>query len=412
LIADFMEFSDGSTSPEIFRLWSAISLVAGALERRVYVTTARGSLYPSLYILLVAGPGVGKKIVETVRWFWANTKVPNSTEEAFHVGPDSMTKASLVDNIESAVKVHIPPDGSPITYHSLLVASEEFSVLLPEYNAEYIATLNGIWNNKDHHTETRRYGTHQLVDIENPTLNLLGGYQPAMLGSKFPEDAWATGLVRRIIMIHSTKGEYKDLGHVDPKKETVRQKILEKISQISQMYGECTWDGERFAEGCEAPSFAAVRAWDKSGFPDGGEPVPTHSKLQYYNKSRTEHLLKLSIVSAIARTGMMNIQLQDVRRAIYWLTEAEKRMPDIFREMIGKSDAQVLEELQRYLLAEWARSKRQPVQEVMLFKFLVGRVPHEKAQSLLETADKAGIISRIANTRTYIPVPRQEHGVE
>jgi len=35
---------------------------------------------------------------------------------------------------------------APDSVISLLVAAEEFSVLVPKYDMEYIGTLNSIWN--------------------------------------------------------------------------------------------------------------------------------------------------------------------------------------------------------------------------------------------------------------------------
>ena len=61
-ITNFMTFTEGLPTPEIFRLWSGISTIAATLERRVWVATGRGVIYPNLFVVLVAPPAVGKSV--------------------------------------------------------------------------------------------------------------------------------------------------------------------------------------------------------------------------------------------------------------------------------------------------------------------------------------------------------------
>ncbi len=62
-IEAYMEYSVDNWCPEIFHCWSAISIIAGALERRVWMLQQRDPdviHYPNLYVMLVAAPGDGK----------------------------------------------------------------------------------------------------------------------------------------------------------------------------------------------------------------------------------------------------------------------------------------------------------------------------------------------------------------
>src|SRR5438105_11465498 len=87
-IEGFQSFSDGMPSPLIFRKWAAISAIAGALQRRVYVTTSISRIYPNLYIVLVAPPTIGKsQAITPIHQIW-------SSLNTLHVAPDSVTRAS------------------------------------------------------------------------------------------------------------------------------------------------------------------------------------------------------------------------------------------------------------------------------------------------------------------------------
>lgn len=52
-IDGFVEYTDGRGSPRIYRKWTAIFIVAAALERKAWITTTKGRLFPNKYIVLV-----------------------------------------------------------------------------------------------------------------------------------------------------------------------------------------------------------------------------------------------------------------------------------------------------------------------------------------------------------------------
>lgn len=405
LIDEFLEFSDGHISPDSFKLWSCIGMIAGALERRVWVEQRGGAIvtFPNLFVLLVAPPGVGKYVIEAVRGLWSDVMEPGTKSKAFKVAPDSMTKASLIDNLVKARTVKIVKDGPPLAYHSLLVAAEEFAVLLPSYDLEYIAALNSIYNNKTLHEETRRFGVKE-VRIDYPQMNILAGTQPSWLGATFPQEAWSSGLARRLIMVFATESPLIDIFAAFPDASAVRERILQKLSILSTLHGKMVWADE---------------AQDKLGkwYLDGQGPLPGHSKLSDYNKSRPMFLAKLSMISAIARTGSFLIEKEDVDRAMTWLFDAERVMPDIFRAMIGKSDRQIIEELHVFMTKELGRGLKvggkRGITGGAIRYFLLDRIPHDKIESILRACESSNVLGRVEGTMDlWIPKAKNEFGVE
>ncbi len=400
LITDFIDYTEKSFSPLLFRKWSGISLVAGALERRVWAKIGPPRTYPNLYVLLVAVPGIGKQCVDEVRALWRDALEPGTQFKAFSAAPHNMTKASLIDSLAKAKTARLFRDGL-LVYHSLLIAAEEFQVLLPNYDTEYIATLNYMFNSPSMpYQEVRRTGSVRELEIDAPQLNILAGVQPQYFTSTFPEDAWNTGFARRIIMVYAAEGPDYELFQDNTVPEELRGKIVSRLGQMDNIYGQCEWTPE---------AAQIISSWHNQK----GPPRPTHSKLIHYNNSRTMLLTKLCIVSTVSRTGKIVIEAVDVRRAIAWLTEAEALMPDVFREMMGKSDSQVIEEMHLFVTTLWAKNKRQPVSGEAIRKFLLQRLPHEKVETVLIAAERANIIARSAGTLDqWVPKPKQEHGME
>ncbi len=380
-IETWMEMTTGVNSPDQFRLWSGISLIAGACERRVWARAARAQTFPNLYVLLTAAPGVGKQIINLAKLMWRNAKEPNNGPPAFRVAPTQMTKASLVDSIAKATQFKMVK-GANIKYHSLLIAAEEFQVLLPHYDEEYIGTLNEIFNNPDApYEEIRRTGSVKEISIENPQLNILAGVQPSYFVSTFPEHAWTTGFARRIIMVYAAEGKFQELfqSEEDEIVEGPAWTLLQqKLGQISGLYGQCNWEPEAAEK---------LAKWHRSK----GPPTPQHSKLIHYNNSRTMFAIKLSIVSAISRSCGLTITAYDVTRALTWLREAEALMPDVFREMVGKSDAAIIDEL-HFMMFNYQTKHNKALTTDLIWDFLRQRVPSDKIEKIMVSAERAKII--------------------
>lgn len=386
----FLDYTDGVPSPKIFRQWAAISCVAGMLERRVWIQVSGKILFPNLYVLLVSRPGIGKtQAIDHVDEVWRAMK-------DLHVAPHDVTKASLVDAIANSNRKLILGENKLVEYSSLLVAADEFGVLVPSHDLDFLSTLNRLFDNKPFHDQNRR-GFKEQIHIINPQINIIGGTQPAYLANLLPDEAWGMGFMSRVIMIYwSLKSKVTLFGSfkLDEKKYA---ELLSRAKKMIKLYGHMHW---------EYPAAEAADKWNDAGL----EPVPDHSKLQHYNERRMMHVLKLSIISAISQDNDA-ITLSDFNRARDWLLEAEQKMPDTFREMVQRSDIDVIQELHFFAWQLYIRQKRE-IHEASLIHFLQNRVPSDKIYRILDSCVKANIFDKDAVTNMYRPRPKHEHGIE
>lgn len=374
--------------------------MGGALERRVWAPLGRNRrCYTNLYTLLVAPPGGGKQIINIVKELWRDTLDPSTQRPIFNVGADSVSRASLIDDLSKAKCTRMSSDGL-LTYHSLLIAAEEFEVIMHTYDPSFISVLNSIWNNPLEHRETRRHGPARDVTIINPNFNIIGGVTPAYFVAHFPDEAWNTGLIRRVIMVYSNEIPDGDIFEDLPEQEDIREVLLHRLSQASMLQGAAIWHPD---------SIAIIRGWRADNY----APKPTHSRLANYIPSRVQFIVKLSLISTVARTGSTIIEPIDVQRAMEWLFEAEAFMPDIFRAMIGKSDSQIIEELHFFMQSSWIKTKQTPINTATIRKFLAQRLPSEKVEPVLRLAEGMDVIARRAGAEDlWIPRPKHLHAPE
>ena len=402
LITDWFQYTSATQddrSPEIYRKWTGIALVAGAMERKVVVRTGMNTTFCNLYTLLVGPSGTGKFIVETVKKFWLDTRDPLTGAKAFHVASDSLTKASLVDELGQSRQVKLDNHGNTVTYHSLLCPSEEFKVLLPAYDMEYIGTLERVFNCPDVHREKRRFGV-TLLEIERPQLNILAGVQPSYFSTVFPPEVWSTGLARRIVMIYSAERRIRDPFTEYPDPIGLRQKILEKLSRISAMWGEITWTPQ---------ARRYFQDWVLAGEP----PVPSHSRMIPYITERARFVMKLVGISSVSRKiDLSPIDLIDIERALEWLFEIEKVIPEVYRAMEGKNDWMVVEELYHWVVKVHSKDKK-PLPGGRIVEFIAERTIAGNVERILALAVRTRAIECVDQGRDlWKPLAKQFRGTE
>lgn len=400
-IDSFMDYTEGLPTPDIFRLWTGISTIAACLERRVWVATARGVVYPNLFVLLVAPPAVGKSIAieqsENLMQAASTMAARQHSMGGFKLAPKDMSAASLVDAMTACTRRYITASGGIDEYSSMYIQIGELGVLMPGHDLHFVSLLNNLYDNPNIYTQQRRSLGKDPLTVTRPSLNVLAGTQPGFLAATLPEEAWNMGLTSRLILVYASSGPIVDLFSSRSSDPAHFKALAEGLAKLQGLHGLVKWSDE------------AATEVQKLHF-DRIPPTPEHSRLQHYIGRRTLHLLKLSIIACCSRGGF-EISLRDLHRARHWLLQAEELMPDIFRDMVGKSDHQVIQELHFHIWRIWAKDKK-PVHESRLFDFLRTRVPSEKIEKIIEIAQRSNILKRTAGTNYYTPQPKHEHGME
>lgn len=397
-IEAYLDYTAEVSSPRIFRLWAGIAAVAGAMERRCWLETRQGAIYPNLFILLVSSPGIGKtEAIKVTEKFWYASK-------KLIVAPKSLTKAALVDALKESLQTIVTSKGLPYEYHSLLVPSSEFGVLVPAHDMEFLSVLNDIYDNPPTYREKRRhFNAGKDIDIINPQLNILAGTQPGFMAHILPEEAWTMGFTSRIVMVYagSPPPPQPLFDEGEPRDRSVGERFLGHfLADFASIAGRFRW-----GTGAQRQ----MELWHQAKL----QPIPEHSKLTHYIPRRILHALKLCMVSAMSRSHQLEISSEDVTRAQDWLIEAESAMPDIFREMVQKSDQDVITELHFWMWRAWLSDNKQPIHEKAIYKFLLNRVPSANIGRVIEVSERAGVIKRVAGTNDlWEPKPRNQFGME
>lgn len=381
-IDTYVEETKKVPSPEIFRLWSAITAISGVLERKVWTTGSAGEIYPNLFTVLVGPPASGKdNAIRPIRELWAKINMLN-------LAPDNVTKASLIDVLSRSMRTIMNGSSAPYIFSALSVPAPEFGVFFTHHDTEFLSVLNHIYGSPPSYKEERR--SAGIVEVNKPHLVLLSGTQPDYLNGFLPEEAWGMGFTSRLLLIYSGEHPKADLFAMQAQQSYT---LLPDLKKLFDLKGQFVWSKNAIDE---------INAWNQAGCP----PAPTHSKLLHYNGRRALHAIKLSMISAASRSGELYVTIEDFERAKDWLLAAEVTMPDIFRAMGQRSDMQIIADLHFHLYRIWssvAVDKRQPLVDKDLYGFLHSRVPSEKIKNIIDTAVKTGYFRQGTYPGEWIP---------
>lgn len=342
------EFFQHMAVPPRFSLWSAIAIISGALECKTWIRTRKGELYPHLYIILCGPAGVGKSLpVGEAARFWSG--LPKN-----FMAPTDMSKAAIIDALNEAecevrVKDEVP---SIRNYNTLKIAGEELSNLIPVYDPGMLSVLQTVYDSKPF--VERKRGSNLLIEIPRPQFILFAGTVPRQLGGAIPAAAWDNGFMSRAILVYEQQGPIVSLFSEDEGNDLVlRGKIAADLRDIHNIAGRMKF---------EADALTYMDKWHTSG-PFGGEPVPTHPKLESARTRRSTNILKLCMVSSASRGNSRIITIADVKRAIDWLLDYEAAAPGAFGEMTGNGDKLNFRTVYHEVFDAWLANGKKPVPE-------------------------------------------------
>jgi hypothetical protein len=387
-----LDFTDHIGAPVVFRRWAAISAIAGALERKVWIQSQREKIFPNLYVFLAGPPGTGKtRALMACRRVWEGLGT-------HHVSQLSLTKAAFIDTLAKAKK-QIRASGH-YEIHSLLVAIPELGVLLPGYDSEFMNTLTHLYDCLPY-SESRRTNKEGPLSIENTVVNLIACTTPGFLVNAMPVGAWNEGFMSRVTIIYNDATINKPFGLLD--EETVgddphlRAVLQTEMKRISDLEGRIGWTSEaaKLAE-----HFNELEFKDETEF-----PAPAHPRLLHYNTRRPVHFLKLCLISSVDR-GALEIDTLDCHRARDWMLEAEKTMPEIFHQMASGGDSQTINDCWHFVLTRWHRLGKKGVPVTDVREFLYTRSSAQHVERLIQSMVDMKMVKMVSSPAGSLVEPR------
>lgn len=360
----YVKFTDNTEPAALFRRWVAISTIASALQRKVWIDW-HTHIYPNMYIVVVGPPGDARKGT-AMDPMWNFIRELNIKTTA-----QSTTWQQIIVELKKAESPGIPTvEGYSPGHSSLTVYSKEFSNFLGLGNNELISCLTDWWDCPS--TWDRKTKNSGEYGLSNIWLNLIGATTTDLLRAMLPSSTVGSGLLSRIIFIYSpgieklveiphlmkdpATGRYVPSPKIEDVSDDTFKRLLADLAEIHTLDGPFRLTDD--AIGFYVP-------WYQANYRDRHRFT---GPLVYYPARRQIHLLKLSMIVSAAMSSKRIITLEHISKANDLLCLTEERMPKVFSGF-GSSDkaatiAALLDTIQRYGKIKFAELMSMFVMEV------------------------------------------------
>jgi hypothetical protein len=373
----YLAYTAESESPEEYHLWTGISVIAGALQRKVFFDMGYFLLYPNMYIILVGPPGRCKKSTAMRIGRDILKQVPGAKFTA-----DSTTREKLIINLAQAHKDGI----SAMTAHST-----EFATMLTSSGMDMVVFLTDIFDCPpmwEHDTKSGGKNT-----IKGPFFNLEGATTPDWISRAMPLDTIGVGLTSRIIFVHQdTPREADAIPKLTEAQKALAGLLITDLIAISTLSGEFKLTEDAYKH---------YNDWYRARV---GNPNPSGDpRLAGYFERKPMHMLKLSMILAASKRDGLWITLEDIIDAEKTLERIEARMPKVF---VGVGRNTLHADKEEILLALVQAFPGGLSMGELLVRFSYALRKDELAE-VLDVLVMTGQVVLKANKYTYIPRPEE-----
>ena len=334
-ISAYLKYTEETESPVSYHTWTAVSMIAGALQRKCYMQWGLETIYPNMYIVLVGSAGRTRKSLAI-----------NIGEEIFKgldlpLTSESITPEALLVKLSNAQAQYVDHQGLVHIHSSLTCFSKELVTLLGHSNYKFLGYLTDWWDAHDkwvYETISRKEDS-----IIGMYLNLLGATAPDWVATMLPIEAIGGGFTSRcIFVVETNKAKHIPLPVLTDEQTKLKQALVHDLQQIALLQGNYEFEEEA------ANTYKEWYTKESISMDDEKYPIED-PRFRAYCERRSTHLRKLCIVLQASQDDSLKITTKTWERALGLIEKTEDLMPNVFGGL-GRSDqGQLTYELIQYL---------------------------------------------------------------
>lgn len=247
----YHEYTEGNEICPRFRFFSFAAMMGSIVRRKVWFQRSTYNLFPTLYpnlwVILVAPQGRGHKSAALSIAKKLMQRLPENLQPrmlASKLTPEALVKslaaqalsAEILKGIDSTMISIVKKPAQALLY------SSELGVMLgkEKYNQGMIALLTDLYDTPNEwQSETVMRGDQRLYDV---CLSVMGASTPDWMQTMLPADAFKGGFMSRLFLVGYPDNWYKRISDPPPPDEAIGRQLVEQLSALAQHESELKWD--------------------------------------------------------------------------------------------------------------------------------------------------------------------------
>jgi len=321
----YILFQKNTEPAAVFDKWTAHSMIAAALRKKVKLPYGRINYYPNLYVVFVAEPGIARKSQAINFGVKLLAEIPDIITSA-----DQITKEALLQDLEAAKQEEPMPNGETLVHSSMSIISKELESFIGQKkdNTKMIVFLTDMFDCAEMPTKYRTKNSGSSI-VPSIFVNLLGATTPESLASCLPATAVGGGLTSRVLFIWANDKKCKSPKPSMTDEELVlKEKLLRDLYKISRIAGDYVMSKE-----ADDNWYNWYMQYEEK---DKGRICLDKSFAGWYAR-KPMYILKMAINRAASEYDKLVIEWRHILLAISDIESVEHDMGLVFRA-IGKSE--------------------------------------------------------------------------
>lgn len=309
--------------PATFVRWTAISLLSGLVQRKVFFKTGNKGMYLNLFALLIGAPGSGK--TSAMR---QGLDVLNELEKQIEILSHGLqfnyrlTQATPAAMIQKMCRSKQILSNGPhtIIQSPVYIYAEEAGTFLKDLGGgDSIQELLNLFDCPDFfNKETRAFGSEY---IEQPYVSLLGGTTPDYFNKFMNSEATGQGLSARFIFAYVTDDEETKYNYGAQTDPLLFHQLVEMAKRIALTKGVIQ----------DLPECEPITTQFSDSFDLARREAPNGHYNKHYLARKFLMVRKVAGLLALSEGGSLRVKPEHYMLANAYLSELEPKFALMFK---------------------------------------------------------------------------------
>lgn len=313
-IESYEQYAKDAYCPDEFHLWTGLTVLAAALERKVWLLNGKIYFYPNIYTMLTTYAGVGKSTA-IVRGADLLERLKHEFNPEFKIIAEQITEPGLVKVMEIRQEMAISETKRVFHSSGFFYASEASASALQNTHGTFTSTITAMYDCPKVFRKVTKGESERPTEIHNVCLNMLAGATFDYLKNLVNESSVMGGFASRIIYVINKERIIREpkWGQSEFVDQSLQEDLFQDLCEIHKLMG-------RFR-----PTPAFIKAWEDF------QPE-SDRKLKALNSPALESLAarmstnttKIAMLLSIAESNDLVVDLPHWERAMEMIETVSK----------------------------------------------------------------------------------------